>query len=148
VFNNNATGQREGKQEYYIGYAQDEWRVSRNFTLNYGLRYEYYSPMREARDLNVQFDIIKGVLLPPTHTFYDAVKTNFGPRIGFAYSTMFKNSTRGGSGILYGPGQTEDLLQPIESDLINTVVSSNPGTYPIDINAVRTSFLKNDTNRS
>src|SRR5262249_61143906 len=40
------------------------------------------------------------------------------------------------------------LPQPIESDLINTVVSSNPGTYPIDINAVRTSFLKNDTNRS
>jgi hypothetical protein len=146
VFNNGATGLREGKQEYYIAYAQDEWKISSNVTLNYGLRYEYYSPLREARDLNVQFDINTGKILPPTHAFYQANKTNFGPRIGLSYSPTSKTAIRGGFGMFYGPGQTEDLLQPIESDLINTVVSG--GTFPIDVNAVRTNFINNPNNRS
>ena len=107
VFNNGATGLREGAQEYYIAYAQDEWKISSNFTLNYGLRYEYYSPLREAHDLNVQFDINTGSILPPTHPFYKAVKTNFGPRIGLSYSPITKTAIRGGFGMFYGPGQTE-----------------------------------------
>src|SRR5215831_4289586 len=67
VFNNGATGRREGKQEYSILYAQDEWKLTPKVTMNYGLRYEYYSPLREANDLTVQFDINNGVLLPPNH---------------------------------------------------------------------------------
>src|SRR5207244_7264106 len=52
----------------------------------------------------------------------------------------------GGCGMFYGPGHTEDLLQPIESDLINTVV--NGGGYPIDVAAVRANFISNANNRS
>lgn len=145
VFNGGATGERFGKQEYYIGYAQDEWKIGSRVTLNYGLRYEYYSPIREDRDLNVQFDIEAGRLLPPTQAFYKSVKTNFGPRIGLSYSPTTKTAIRGGFGIFYGPGQTEDLLQPIESDLINTNVTG--GAFPIDVNAVRTNFINNPNNR-
>jgi hypothetical protein len=146
VFNNGATGPREGAQEYYILYAQDEWKLSSKVTMNYGVRYEYYTPMREANNLNVQFDINKGVLLPTDHTFYQGVKTNFGPRLGLTFSPATKTAIRGGVGIFYGPGQTEDLLQPIESDLINTNVSG--GAYPIDVAAVRANFINNPTNRS
>ena len=144
VFNNNATGQRKGMQEYYIAYAQDEWKLKSNVTLNYGFRYEYYSPLREARDLNVQFDINTGKLLPSTNPFYLSSKKNFGPRIGLTYSPVSTTVLRGGFGIFYGPGQTEDLLQPIESDLINTVFT---GTFPIDVNTVRTNFINNAQNR-
>lgn len=148
VFNKGATGEREGAQEYYILYAQDEWRLSSKVTLNYGLRYEYYSPLREVNNLNVQFNINDGSFFPTDHSFYKGVKTNFGPRVGVSYSPETKTAIRAGFGIFYGPGQTEDLLQPIESDLINTVVSSNPGGFPIDVNAVRTNFINNVTNRS
>ena len=58
-FNNGATGQRFAKQEYYIAYAEDEWKIRPNITLNYGLRYEYYTPLREDRNLQVLFDITK-----------------------------------------------------------------------------------------
>jgi len=153
VFNKGATGQREGAQEYYIVYAQDEWKLGSNVTFNYGLRYEYYSPLHEVNNLNVQFDInckaaTPNCLLPTDHTFYQGVKTNFGPRVGLNYAPTTKTAIRGGFGIFYGPGQTEDLLQPIESDLINTQVTSNAGGFPVNTDAVRASFIANPNNRS
>src|SRR5439155_10494828 len=107
--------------------------------------FEYYSTLREDRDLTVQFDILTGKLLPPSHTFYESSKANVGPRIGLSYAPANGTVVRGGFGIFYGPGQTEDLLQPIESDLINTLV--NGGAFPIDVNAVRANFIDNPNNR-
>jgi outer membrane receptor protein involved in Fe transport len=72
VFNHGATGQRLAEQEYFIAFGQDEWRLSPSLTLNYGLRYEYYTPMREARDLNVQFDVLNGTLKPSTSDLFQS----------------------------------------------------------------------------
>src|SRR5947208_13761233 len=109
------------------------------------MRYEYYSQVHETNNLNVQFDINTAPILPVPPPSYNAAKTNFGPRVGLSYSPASKTAIHGGFGIFYGPGQTEDLLQPIESDLINTVVSG--GAFPIDLNAVRQHFIANDSNR-
>jgi len=134
-FNNGATGQRFAKQEYYIAYAEDEWKIKPNLTLNYGLRYEYYTPLREDRNLQVLFDIRNGTLRPPTEDAFQSSKTNFGPRISATWSPSPKSDgffgggrtvLRGGFGIFYGPGQTEDQIQPIESDRISSTFTSNP----------------------
>src|SRR6185295_18098016 len=37
-FHNGASGLKHITQEYYVGFAQDEWRLKENLTLNYGLR--------------------------------------------------------------------------------------------------------------
>src|SRR5678815_642216 len=102
LINASASGIRKAEQEFYIGFAQDEWKLSSKFTLTYGLRYEYYSPMREANDGNILFDINTGTLKPPDSDFYKANKTNFGPRVGFSYSPNGKTAFRGGFGIYYG----------------------------------------------
>jgi len=134
-FNNGATGQRFAKQEYYITYAEDEWKIRPNVTLNYGLRYEYFTPLREDRNLQVLFDIRNGVLRPATEAAFQSSKTNFGPRISMTWSPSPNGSgffgggrtvLRGGFGIFYGPGQTEDQIQPIESDRISSTFTSNP----------------------
>ena len=134
-FNNGATGQRFAKQEYYIGYAEDEWKLRPNLTLNYGLRYEYYTPLREDRNLQVLFDITNGTLRPPTEAAFQSSKTNFGPRIAMTWSPKpngggffggGRTVLRGGFGIFYGPGQTEDQIQPIESDRVSSTFTSNP----------------------
>jgi hypothetical protein len=154
VFNNNATGNRKAEQEYHIGFAQDEWKLRPNLTFSYGLRYEYYTPLRETRDLNVQFDLVNGVILPPSRDFYQSKKTNFGPRVALTWSPNPGGSgffggnrtvLRGGFGIYYGPGQTEDLIQPIESDRISTTLTG--GSYPADVSALVANFVNNPNNR-
>ncbi|MGC1788335.1 MAG: TonB-dependent receptor, partial [Terriglobales bacterium] len=64
-------------------YAQDSWKITPNFTLNYGLRYE----------LDTQF--------APLTTY----KKDFGPRVSFAWAPGKDHKTvvRGGYGIFYGP---------------------------------------------
>src|ERR1051325_9984200 len=160
-FNNGATGQRYAKQDYYITYAEDEWKIKPNFTLNYGLRYEYYTPLREDRNLQVLFNIRTGTLRPPTESAFQSSKTNFGPRISATWSPnpngdgFFgggKSVLRGGFGIFYGPGQTEDQIQPIESDRISSTFTSNPIftggpalAFPLDP-AAATAFFTNPAN--
>jgi hypothetical protein len=153
-----ATGNRLAKQEYYIGYAQDEWKIRPNLTLNYGLRYEYYTPLREDKDRQILFDIVSGTLRPPTEDPLTSKKNNFGPRIAITWSPNMNSQgffgggrtvIRGGFGIYYGPGQTEDQIQPIESDRIASTISSGSLlAYPLNIPAVVANFTNNPLNRS
>ncbi len=154
-FFNNSTGQPQARQTYYIGYAQDEWKIKPNLTLNYGLRYEYYTPLREKDNRQILFDIVTGVLHDPSGDPYSSSKTNFGPRIALTWSPnpngngFFgggKTVLRGGFGIYYGPGQTEDQIQPIESNRISSTISG--GTFPQDTNAIVANFINNPNNRS
>ena len=52
------------RQTFYIGYVQDEWKIRPNLTMSYGLRYEYYSPLREQNDKVLWFDVPTGTLIP------------------------------------------------------------------------------------
>jgi hypothetical protein len=147
-WNNGATGNRFVKQYYLIGYAQDEWKIRPNFTMSYGLRYEYYSPLHEDRNLFVLFNTDNGQIMPNTTPWYKSKKTNFGPRLAFTWSpTQFKNKTvfRVGSGFYYGPGQTEDQIQPIDSDRASRTLTSNIA-FPIIPQQVLAGFNINDPN--
>lgn len=140
------------RQNYYIGYAQDEWKVRPNLTINYGLRYEYYQPLHETQNKNVYFDITRGDIIPGfTGEWYRSSKKNFGPRLGISWSPdRFKNATvfRIGAGFFYGPGQTEDQLQPEANDRIGRTISgSSPlNIYPLDVAAVYAGYNINDPN--
>ncbi len=132
-FNNGATGNREGKTEMFSVYGQDEYHISPSLTLSYGLRYEYYTPMREARNLVVLYNVVTGGLDAPTsRPFYKSSKLAIGPRLGISYAPKAlggKTVLRIGSGYYYGPGQGEDLIQPIESDRVSATAT---GVYPFD----------------
>ncbi len=111
-----ADAQRYFSTNYYAGFIQDDWKVRPNFTLNLGLRYEYFAPLKEKddRESNLFFGS-NGLIdsrVVPVDQLYNSDKNNFAPRIGFAYSPKLKfwgldseagESTvvRGGFGIAY-----------------------------------------------
>ena len=160
-----ASGERTGRETFYIGYGQDEWKIRPNLTLNYGLRYEYYSPLKEKNDAQIYFNIQTGTFRPATENPYKSSKNNFGPRIALTYSPL-QNSTgffggsktvlRGGFGIYYGPGQIEDQIQPIESDRVSSTLTgattsavdgSQLFTFPASPAAIAANFAANPNNR-
>ena len=147
-FNNGVSGRRHTEQTYAIGYIQDEWKAGGNFTLNYGVRYDYYSPLTERNNLIVKFDPELGVILPSSTAPFRTSKDNVQPRVSFTWTPARSGRTvlRGGFGLLVGPGQTEDQIQPIESDRISRTIAG--GTFPADITSLRANFLNNPLNRT
>src|SRR6185503_13697486 len=53
---------------------------------------------------------------------------------------------RAGFGIFVGPGQTEDQIQPVESDRISTTISNS--AFPVNGDLLRANFINNPNNRS
>jgi hypothetical protein len=150
VFNNGATGPRHFEQEYYIGYVQDEWHASSRFTLNYGVRYDYYSVPREAHDLQVKFNVDTGVIDPPTTPVLKSTTTILQPRVGATYAVSNRTVFRGGFGLFVGPGQTEDQIQTIgDSDRVSVTLTSGANlAFPLDPAVATNIFINNPNNRA
>jgi len=100
---------RGERMHQYNAYIADQWRVSRNVTLNLGLRYELNPPGTEANSLifrpNQRPDIWSPTT-PVTYSqasqFWDRKNADvFGPRVGVAWSPMGNSKTviRSGYGI-------------------------------------------------
>ncbi|MBZ5579686.1 MAG: TonB-dependent receptor [Acidobacteriia bacterium] len=104
-------------------YAQDSWKVTRTLTLDYGLRYDFQTYLKEQygrmpiAGLSTPNPTVGGL---PGATIYGAtchcdISHNypyaFGPRVGAAYQIDSKTVLRAGAGVTYGVVQTPSGLQ-------------------------------------
>ncbi|HUE82052.1 MAG TPA: TonB-dependent receptor [Pyrinomonadaceae bacterium] len=131
-------------------FFQDDVKVTPRLTLNIGVRYDYGRPREEARGFLRGFDPDtanpaaggrRGAIVGATGQgglqaeHFGLVKpdrSNFGPRIGFAYSLNDKTVVRGGYGIYYAP--------VVYNDFGNTgVLGYSPGA--VNINFGLDSFI-------
>jgi Carboxypeptidase regulatory-like domain/TonB dependent receptor len=93
-----------GDQTAWYGFAQDNWRIRPNFTLNLGLRYEYTTipATQKLQSLNA-IASVPGLVTFRTPT---PAPNNWAPRIGFAWSP----GTSGRTSIRAGAGEAYDIL--------------------------------------
>jgi outer membrane receptor protein involved in Fe transport len=96
-----ATGvsDRNTHQNSHALYVQDAFRWRPNFTLNLGLRWEYYGVLGESRNRFSNYDPAVGLFHPAQ--LYPKDWNNFGPRVSFAWDVGSKGKTvlRGGFGV-------------------------------------------------
>lgn len=118
------------------GFISDDIKVTPNFTVNLGIRYDYLTnPLNAlsypAVDLNNLYGAIN------TYVPVKADKNNIAPRIGFAYVPHYaglfgdgKSVIHGGFGIYYDPFFTNILVNSAQSSPVaptGLLQSSAPG---------------------
>ena len=117
---------RQDQRENVWGlFAQDDVKVTRNLTLNLGLRYSYFGELYAKQDNMLRAIPGAGAsyltnLVIRKGNSWTPQKTNFGPQIGFAWSPSNSNGklvVRGGYGLNYNQ---EEIA--ISSNIVN-----NPG---------------------
>jgi hypothetical protein len=117
------TGQRQWRDGVF---AQDDFKISSNFTLNLGVRWEFDQPIYEVNNKmanvnettkQIEYAGVGG----NSRALYNPTYTQFQPRVGFAYQPAPHWVIRGGYGItsyLEGMGANLRLTQnpPFHTD--------------------------------
>src|SRR5579864_3631463 len=98
---------REFDWRAYSGFVQDDWRIQPRLMLHLGLRYEYQTPIREANNLQGNFDPTLGLVQQGQPSVGDTLwkpnDKNFSQRVGFAWDVTGKGTTvvRGAASVMY-----------------------------------------------
>jgi hypothetical protein len=99
-----------GTQVTMLGaYAQDQFRVTNNLTINVALRWDLITPAIDRHNKQSNFDLNQGVLNFATSgnrgPNVDTYLSGYSPRVGFAYSpNNGRTSVSGAFGITHFPG--------------------------------------------
>jgi hypothetical protein len=115
----------DNRRNAFEAYIDDNWKLSRRFSLNIGLRYSYFPPAHESSDKYRVFrianynpakavtlnsagqvvknsgDLFNGLVNPAD--YWDFSRKNFAPRMSFAWDIFGdgKTALRGGYGMFY-----------------------------------------------
>ncbi|MFB3923359.1 MAG: carboxypeptidase regulatory-like domain-containing protein [Terriglobia bacterium] len=144
--------------DYWGLYVQDEYRLTPNFTLNVGVRWDLFGWFRERYDDVANFDFNSqnpevpypgrlGYFGTPSHpdrNVFPAHKNSFGPRLAFSWSPFGDRKTviRGGFGLVYSNGIS--VAFGTQNGAISSPAYANYVGYPGDYTGQRPAFRLSD----
>ena len=129
----------------YSGYVEDDWKIRSNLTLNLGVRYEYFSPVRDAGNIISNFQPANNTIIsagePGIGNYvYQKDLNNFAPRIGLAWQPSGSDKTvvHAAYGVYYnspsiGNGAILNMAIGVPFRLSQTLFSS--GSTPLQLDA-------------
>ena len=136
----------------YDVYMTDDWRITQKFSINFGIRWDYQSPITELYNRLVNLDIAPGYaaiaqVLPGQSGPYSGAlpaslvnpdKNNISPRIGFAWRPLPKRNmvVRGGYGTYYNTSVYNNIAnnmaqQPPFAQSFNVATTGLPLGVPM-----------------
>jgi hypothetical protein len=106
VQSNNPLAMRTKALDFYF---EDDWHILRKLTLNLGVRYEYNTPMTDARNQMYTLDLKTGqiVQVGSDGVSLSGIKpdyNNIAPRLGIAWNPSRNLVIRSGYGMYYDSG--------------------------------------------
>jgi hypothetical protein len=149
----NTTALRYGNASLYFRtstydvYATDDWRISQRLTLNYGVRWDYSTPISELYNRMVNLavapayasvsQVLAGTSGQP-NTLVHPDKNNVSPRIGFSWRPPLKKSNmvvRGGFGIYYNTSVYNQIANNLaqQPPFANTLSIANSASNPLTL---------------
>ena len=115
-------------------YAQDSWRALANLTVNYGVRYEYFTPQFDRSNLLTNIDPATGSIVRAAdgsvrdRTLIEPDYNDVAPRVGVAWSVSPRVVVRAGYGIFYQQSDrygSESQLGLNLPQLVDVAISAN-----------------------
>jgi hypothetical protein len=155
----------------FSGYVQDDWKVTTKLSLNLGVRYDLFSPIRETHGQQANFvpDTMsysippgnnQNAALPPNFPSFITVdrgnvsqylypwqKLNIGPRFGIAWQPVNRTVLRASFGIFYGGEENESGLPnrgqnvPFNTDVV--LLPPNPVVPADGLSTLSNGFQSN-----
>ncbi len=95
-------------------YAQDDWRVTKAFTVNLGIRYDIFGAAKSPTNQLSNLDLTTGKLIVSNTGGVTTRYTNLAPRLGFTSTVAPHTVLRGGFGITFFPTDIQGAL-PVDN---------------------------------
>ncbi len=145
------TDELDRRSTYYALFIQEDWKVSRNLTVNLGMRWEAHTPRLDANDRQSGFD--RATMNPVSGTpgvitfasldgmgrnVFAGDYNNFTPRIGLAWKPLGSEKTviRASFGVFYGP--------PLPGSNSASASFETAGNFQTPDNGITAPFLLRD----
>ncbi len=120
-----ADGQRYFRDHDLSAFVQHDWKVSPAFTINTGLRWEYFEPLNNKGSLtnepvfgSTPATYLTAAVLRPVNHLFNSNYNNWSPRVGFNWAATNKLVVSGGFGIAY---------DRLDDQLFNNGFENGPG---------------------